>query len=158
MHLVSAAWIFVFCYVISDNVTKGCIPNLRYNYLFAYGVPAVFILVIFNYYYIQNNLKFKSNINLFQFYYAISLERYEVKNYCWMSLEKGMVLGFMLPSTVLILLNTLFAILGLKTISNKQQEAISNTLQSYLSRGNPSESKDTLKPKKIFIKGKCKKS
>ncbi|XP_077303047.1 uncharacterized protein LOC143923306 isoform X1 [Arctopsyche grandis] len=112
LHLVCASWIFVYCYVISDNVTKGYIPNLRYNYLFAYGVPAVLVM----------------------FFYAISIESYETKDYCWMSLEKGMLLGFMLPGTVLILINTLFAMIGLKAISKKQQEAIANTIQSYLTQ------------------------
>lgn len=73
-------------------------------------------------------------IKYFQFFYAISLESYETKDYCWMSLEKGMLLGFMLPGTVLILINTLFAMIGLKAISKKQQEAIANTIQSYLTQ------------------------
>lgn len=66
-----------------------------------------------------------------------------------MSLEKGMLLGFMLPGTVLILINTLFAMIGLKAISKKQQEAIANTIQTYLTQTVTTENTTTtnIKPK-----------
>lgn len=52
------------------------------------------------------------------------MEQYEIKHYCWMSIEKGMVMGFMVPVMILILVNTAVAIHALASINNKQTELL----------------------------------
>lgn len=62
------------------------------------------------------------------------MEQYEIKHYCWMSLEKGMVMGFMVPAMLLIILNTGIILLGLRLVHRKQSEAIQARLQELLGR------------------------
>lgn len=62
------------------------------------------------------------------------MEQYEIKHYCWMSLEKGMVLGFMVPVMLLIIVNTAIILFGLKRVYKKQSESVRTKLQELLDR------------------------
>lgn len=60
------------------------------------------------------------------------MEHYEIKHYCWMSIEKGMVMGFMVPAMVLILINTAIIILGLQSVNKKQAEMLTAKIQELV--------------------------
>lgn len=60
------------------------------------------------------------------------MEHYETKHYCWMSIEKGMVMGFMIPAMILILINTAIVILGLRSVNRKQAEILATKIQELV--------------------------
>lgn len=60
------------------------------------------------------------------------MEHYEIKHYCWMSIEKGMVMGFMVPAMILILINTAIIILGLQSVNKKQAEMLTAKIQELV--------------------------
>lgn len=60
------------------------------------------------------------------------MEQYEIKHYCWMSIEKGMVMGFMVPAMILILINTAIIIVGLQSVNKKQTEILSAKIQQLV--------------------------
>lgn len=49
-----------------------------------------------------------------------------------MSIEKGMVMGFMVPAMVLILINTAIIILGLQSVNKKQAEMLTAKIQELV--------------------------
>lgn len=49
-----------------------------------------------------------------------------------MSLERGMLLGFMAPSMVLILLNTGIVLVGLKSVNERENQALSAKIQEIV--------------------------
>ncbi|XP_047541024.1 uncharacterized protein LOC125073949 isoform X1 [Vanessa atalanta] len=101
-HISCAMWIVALAAAVAEYCVCDTLLPLKYNYLLAYGVPA--IVVTFN--------------------YALSMEHYEIKHYCWMSIEKGMVMGFMIPAMILILINTAIVIVGLQSVNKKQTEML----------------------------------
>ncbi|CAG5059871.1 unnamed protein product [Parnassius apollo] len=119
-YLTSASWIITLTATVTEYCTCGTLMPLKYNYLLAYGVPA--IVVMFN--------------------YALSMEHYETKHYCWMSLEKGMVIGFMVPITVLILINTIIIMIGLQGVQKKHGELLQAKLQEVFDRQDSNYSKN----------------
>ncbi|CAK1595099.1 unnamed protein product [Parnassius mnemosyne] len=119
-YLTSASWIITLTATVAEYCACGTMMPLKYNYLLAYGVPA--IVVMFN--------------------YALSMEHYETKHYCWMSLEKGMVIGFMVPITVLILINTIIIMVGLQGVQKKQGEMLQAKLQEVFDRHDGNYSKN----------------
>lgn len=60
------------------------------------------------------------------------MEHYEIKHYCWMSIEKGMVMGFMVPAMILILINTGIIIIGLQSVNKKQAEMLTAKIQELV--------------------------
>lgn len=109
-HVSCAMWIVALAAAVSEYCVHDTLIPLKYNYLLAYGVPAV--VVMFN--------------------YALSMEHYEIKHYCWMSIEKGMVMGFMVPAMILILINTTIIILGLQSVNKKQAETLTAKIQELV--------------------------
>ncbi|CAG9572985.1 unnamed protein product [Danaus chrysippus] len=109
-HISCAVWIVVLAVAVSEYCMCDTLLPLKYNYLLAYGVPA--IIVMFN--------------------YALSMEQYEIKHYCWMSIEKGMVMGFMVPAMILILINTGIIIVGLQSVNRKQNEMLTAKIQELV--------------------------
>ncbi|CAH4037458.1 uncharacterized protein LOC123720078 [Pieris brassicae] len=109
-HITCAVWIVALGAAVAEFCTCDNLLPLKYNYLLAYGVPA--IVVMFN--------------------YALSMEQYEIKHYCWMSIEKGMVMGFMIPAMILILINTAIIIVGLQSVNQKQNDLISAKIQDLV--------------------------
>ncbi|XP_059047931.1 uncharacterized protein LOC131843322 [Achroia grisella] len=109
-HVSCAMWIVILAAAVSEYSICDTLIPLKYNYLLAYGVPA--IVVMFN--------------------YALSMEQYEIKHYCWMSIEKGMVMGFMVPAMILIIINTGIIILGLQSVNRKQAEMLTAKIQELL--------------------------
>ncbi|XP_068624355.1 adhesion G protein-coupled receptor L4-like [Battus philenor] len=111
-YLTCSTWIVTMAAALTEYCAYNSIMPLKYNYLFAYGVPA--FIVMFN--------------------YALSMEQYEIKHYCWMSLEKGMVMGFMVPAMLLIIVNTGIILLGLQVVNRKQSESLQTRLQELFER------------------------
>ncbi|CAH2061932.1 unnamed protein product, partial [Iphiclides podalirius] len=111
-YLTCASWIVALAATLAEHCAYDSFMPLKYNYLLAYGIPA--FVVMFN--------------------YALSMERYEIKHYCWMSLEKGMVLGFMVPVMILIIINTAIILYGLKRVYKKQSESLRTKLQELFDR------------------------
>ncbi|KOB65425.1 Uncharacterized protein OBRU01_22761, partial [Operophtera brumata] len=109
-HICCAMWIVALAAAVAEYCACDTFLPLKYNYLLAYGVPAV--IVMFN--------------------YALSMEHYETKHYCWMSIEKGMVMGFMIPAMILILINTAIVILGLQSVNKKQAEVLATKIQELV--------------------------
>lgn len=109
-HISCAMWIVALAAAVAEYCACDSLIPLKYNYLLAYGVPAV--VVMFN--------------------YALSMEHYEIKHYCWMSIEKGMVMGFMVPAMILILINTAIVILGLQSVNKKQAEMLTAKIQELV--------------------------
>ncbi|XP_060807897.1 uncharacterized protein LOC106142110 [Amyelois transitella] len=109
-HISCAMWIVALAAAVAEYCACDSLLPLKYNYLLAYGVPA--IVVMFN--------------------YALSMEHYEIKHYCWMSIEKGMVMGFMVPAMILILINTGIIILGLQSVNKKQAEMLTAKIQELV--------------------------
>lgn len=60
------------------------------------------------------------------------MEHYEIKHYCWMSIEKGMVMGFMVPAMILILINTGIIIVGLQSVNQKHSEMMTAKIQELV--------------------------
>lgn len=109
-HVSCAMWIVALAAAVAEYCTCDTLLPLKYNYLLAYGVPA--IVVMFN--------------------YALSMEHYEIKHYCWMSIEKGMVMGFMVPAMILIFINTTIIILGLQSVNKKHAEMLTAKIQELV--------------------------
>ncbi|XP_072933976.1 uncharacterized protein [Epargyreus clarus] len=109
-HITCAMWILVLAAAVTEYCVFDTISPIKYFYLFGYGVPA--ILVMFD--------------------FALSMEQYETKHYCWMSIEKGMVMGFMVPAMILIILNTALIIIGLQSVNKKQAEMLTVKIQELV--------------------------
>ncbi|CAH2242551.1 uncharacterized protein LOC120634871 [Pararge aegeria] len=109
-HISCAMWIVALAAVVTEYCVCDTLLPLKYIYLLAYGIPG--IIVMFN--------------------YALSMEHYEIKHYCWMSIEKGMVMGFMVPVTILIVINTGVIIVGLKSVNQKHTEMMTAKIQELV--------------------------
>ncbi|XP_034837661.1 uncharacterized protein [Maniola hyperantus] len=109
-HISCAMWIVALAAAVAEYCVCDTLLPLKYNYLLAYGIPG--IVVMFN--------------------YALSMEHYEIKHYCWMSIEKGMVMGFMVPAMILILINTGIIIVGLQSVNQKQTEMLTAKIQELV--------------------------
>ncbi|XP_053697372.1 uncharacterized protein LOC128744402 [Sabethes cyaneus] len=110
LHLSTSIWCFIYIYVIYDLIVNDCGPKLKYNYLMGYGVPAVYVL----------------------FSYASSIDNFELHRYCWMSIQKGMIVSFMIPVSFLIILTTVLGTISLKKISSKQTEILCESIESMI--------------------------
>ncbi|XP_041985622.1 uncharacterized protein LOC121737948 [Aricia agestis] len=109
-HISCSMWIVALAAAVAEYSLYESVLPLKYNYLLAYGVPAVIVM----------------------FSYALSLEHYEIKNYCWMSIEKGMVMGFMIPAMILIVINTGIVIVGLQSVNRKHSEMLASKIQELV--------------------------
>uniref|UniRef100_A0A1B6DN44 G-protein coupled receptors family 2 profile 2 domain-containing protein n=1 Tax=Clastoptera arizonana TaxID=38151 RepID=A0A1B6DN44_9HEMI len=96
LHLATCGWYFVNCInayrhvLYPEHRTK-----VRLYCLMAWTLPAIIVMMCF----------------------LLNERGYETRVYCWMSLEKGMLFSFMIPVSVLILMNTFFALSGLRGLS-----------------------------------------
>ncbi|CAH0718559.1 unnamed protein product, partial [Brenthis ino] len=125
-HISCAMWIVALAAAVAEYCVCDTLLPLKYNYLLAYGVPA--IVVMCEFYFLRGQEIFYNS----QFNYALSMEQYEIKHYCWMSIEKGMVMGFMVPAMILILINTAIIIVGLQSVNKKQTEILSAKIQQLV--------------------------
>ncbi|XP_037918317.1 uncharacterized protein LOC119656086 [Hermetia illucens] len=109
-HLSTAVWGLIYIYIIYDYIVNDCGINLKYNYFMAYGAPAIYVL----------------------FSCAISSTSYEIVEYCWMSVQRGMIVNFMIPVSGIIVASTILGTLCLREIANKQREVIAESIENIL--------------------------
>lgn len=69
-----------------------------------------------------------------QFSFAISSTSYEIHEYCWMSVQHGMIINFMIPTSLLIVATTVFGTLTLRTVVSKQRQVIVESIENILEK------------------------
>ncbi|GJQ77802.1 hypothetical protein Trydic_g16061 [Trypoxylus dichotomus] len=107
LHLLIACWLFFYCYYIYKRFCNTNIPKLHYIFSSAYGVPAVLTLLSF----------------------VIAPQSYEAEKFCFVSVQKGMIVNYMLPVSTLIILTTLYSLNGLEN-GRKTEMPIDNEVTS----------------------------
>ncbi|XP_031622135.1 uncharacterized protein LOC116340077 [Contarinia nasturtii] len=111
-HLSTAVWGLCHSFSIYDYVVNENIPVIKYNNLLAFGASAVFVL----------------------FSFAISSNSYEIYDYCWMSVQKSMIFNFMIPTSILIISNTIFGTMTLRAVVSKQRQVIVESIENILDK------------------------
>lgn len=137
-HLSTAIWGLCHSFSIYDYVINENIPIIKYNNLLAYGASAVFVLVNSSY----NKSIFLLGVILLllfllQFSFAISSTSYEIYDYCWMSVQRGMIVNFMIPTSILIILTTIFGTMTmheLRSVVSKQRQVIVESIENILDK------------------------
>lgn len=102
---------FLYCYYINKRFSTNNFVRIKYFTIIAYGTPLIFSLVrIF--------LIFTIILNAhFQISYLITPYSYETKRFCFISVQKGMILNYMLPVSLLIILTTIYSLNGIRKIN-----------------------------------------
>ncbi|KAJ8972164.1 hypothetical protein NQ317_010119, partial [Molorchus minor] len=100
LHLITAFWLFLYCfYVFKLYSSNGPVTlkhfKIKYLNIIAYDIPTVITLIS----------------------YCITPNSYESKRFCFISVQKGMILNYMLPVSILIILTTIFALSGIRKIN-----------------------------------------
>ncbi|KAK4873051.1 hypothetical protein RN001_015080 [Aquatica leii] len=95
LHLLTAFWIFLYCYYIYKCFSHSSIPKLKYLFSTAYGIPALLSLISF----------------------LIAPRSYETKKFCFVSVQKGMLINYMLPISILIITTTVYSLNGIRKIN-----------------------------------------
>lgn len=70
----------------------------------------------------------------FQFSFAISSTSYEIYDYCWMSVQRGMIVNFMIPTSILIIATTIFGTMTLRSVVSKQRQVIVESIENILDK------------------------
>lgn len=110
LHLSTSAWGFIYILAIYQFLKYDKILNLRKCYMAAYGGTSVFILVS----------------------YVFANDGYEIQNYCWMSVQRGMIFSYMVPVSILIISSTFLGTSCLRTITSMQRQAFGDTFESII--------------------------
>jgi len=95
LHLLTAFWIFLYCYYIYKCFSNSSVPKMKYLFSMAYGCPAALSLISF----------------------VIAPRSYETKKFCFVSVQKGMMINYMLPISVLIIITTIYSLNGIRKIN-----------------------------------------
>lgn len=69
-----------------------------------------------------------------KFSFVISSASYETFDYCWMSVQRGMIVNFMIPISALIVATTIFGTLTLRGVAAKQREVIVESIENILEK------------------------
>lgn len=109
-HLATAIWGLIYIATLYQFIEKEIIFNLRNNYIIAYCGPAIYVMLS----------------------YAISSTSYEIHNYCWMSVQRGMIVNFMIPVSILIVISTILGTISLRKIVAKQRQVIGESIESIM--------------------------
>ncbi|XP_073995154.1 uncharacterized protein isoform X2 [Rhodnius prolixus] len=101
LHLVSLSWLcatslYCYCRLASPH----CKPSLLLYTLVTWTLPALLVYLC----------------------RLIDKEGYETRRYCWMSLERGMLLPFMVPVSVMITTSTVVTVAGLRLATKAQSD------------------------------------
>lgn len=129
-HLSTAVWGLCHSFAIYDYVVNENVPVIKYNNIVAFGASAVFVLVSVCGFGqpLQSIYCFSST----QFSFAISSNSYEIFDYCWMSVQKSMIFNFMIPTSILIISNTIFGTMTLRSVVTKQRQVIVESIENSL--------------------------
>ncbi|XP_017777986.1 PREDICTED: adhesion G protein-coupled receptor E4-like isoform X2 [Nicrophorus vespilloides] len=96
MHLLTAFWIFTFSYYIyKRNCHNTPVPRTKILYSLTYCIPLVVTVVSF----------------------ALLPKSFETKKFCFISVERGMIVNYMLPVFLLIMLTTAYSLTGVGNIN-----------------------------------------
>lgn len=114
LHLLTACWLFFYCYYIYKRFCNTNIPKLHYLFSYAYGVPAILTLVII---FLKRNAKLSTISWNFQISFFVAPQSYESERFCFVSVQKGMIVNYMLPVSTLIILTTLYSLNGIRKIN-----------------------------------------
>ncbi|XP_037031888.1 uncharacterized protein LOC119071204 isoform X2 [Bradysia coprophila] len=111
-HLSTSLWGLSHSYTIYDFIINDNAPNLKYHNLVAYVGSAVYVMLSF----------------------LVSSSSFEVVDYCWMSVARGMIVNFMIPISVLIVATTVLGTLSLRSVASKQREVIVESIENILEK------------------------
>ncbi|KAG4070455.1 hypothetical protein HA402_005687 [Bradysia odoriphaga] len=111
-HLSTSLWGLSHSYTIYDFIINDNAPNLKYHNLVAYVGSAVYVMLSF----------------------LVSSASYEVIDYCWMSVARGMIVNFMIPISALIVATTVLGTLSLRSVASKQREVIVESIENILEK------------------------
>lgn len=94
LYLLPSFWMFIYCLYIYKLFGFTSL-KIKYIYFYGYGVPLIFSLVSF----------------------LISPKSFETRKFCFMSVQKGMILNYMIPVSALILLTMFYCLNGVRKIT-----------------------------------------
>ncbi|XP_068917913.1 putative adhesion G protein-coupled receptor E4P [Tenebrio molitor] len=94
-HLLTAFWMFLYCYYIYKRFSSSGVPKSKYFFSIGYGIPLVF-----------------SSGS-----YLVSPNNFETRRFCFMSVQKGMIINYMLPVSLLIVITTIYSLNGIRKIN-----------------------------------------
>ncbi|XP_068084857.1 adhesion G protein-coupled receptor E1 [Anabrus simplex] len=96
LHLVPCCWFFLISIHIYKRLRETRLPVMHICCPLAWLIPAFLVLIC----------------------YVINPRGYETHHYCWMSVERGMLLSYMVPIGTLIMVNTILTVLGLQLVTH----------------------------------------
>ncbi|KAG5899253.1 hypothetical protein JTB14_035431 [Gonioctena quinquepunctata] len=100
LHLMTAVWVCLYCFYIykrfsNNGLIKERHLKVKYFNMAAYDIPTFLTLAT----------------------YFIAPQSYESKRFCFISVQKGMILNYMLPVSLLIVLTTIYSLSGIRKIN-----------------------------------------
>nr|XP_023026898.1 adhesion G protein-coupled receptor L2-like isoform X2 [Leptinotarsa decemlineata] len=128
LHLMTAVWVCLYCFYVykrfsNNGLVKERHLKVKYFNIAAYDIPTFLTLAT----------------------YFIAPQSYESKRFCFISVQKGMILNYMLPVSVLIVLTTIYSLSGIRKI---------NMELSKLEINSSAESLNALRNELEFLKEK----
>lgn len=64
----------------------------------------------------------------------MSSNSYEVHDYCWMSVQRGMIINFMIPTSMLIIATTILGTMSLRAVTAHQRQVIVESIENILDK------------------------
>ncbi|XP_065160568.1 uncharacterized protein [Atheta coriaria] len=95
LHLLTAFWLFMFVYYIYKKFCNADILKMQIFYSVAYGAPALLTMISI----------------------LISPRSFETKRFCFISVQKGMIVNYMMPVSLLIISTTVYCLNGIRKIN-----------------------------------------
>ncbi|XP_018327216.1 adhesion G protein-coupled receptor L3-like [Agrilus planipennis] len=95
LHLVTAFWIFLYCHYVYQQFSKHICSPTKCMYFLAYGLPSLISLTSL----------------------VITPNSYETRKFCFVSVQRGMLLNYMFPVSCLIVATTVYALNGIRRIN-----------------------------------------
>lgn len=109
LYLTTSVWCFVFIFIIYDLIINESLRlKMRFILLMAYAGPAVYVM----------------------FSYAASSNSLEYQKYCFMSIQKNMIINFLIPVFILIVATTTLGTICLKHIKDKNRDILCGSIDS----------------------------
>ena len=136
-HLSTSLWGFSHTYSIYDFVINNNAPKMKNQNFIAYIGSGIYVLVSIHILVrqpIKESFKFVFICVFFQFSFIISSSSYETFDYCWMSVQRGMIVNFMIPISALIVATTILGTLTLRDVASKQREVIVESIENILEK------------------------
>lgn len=110
LHLSTTFWVFLYIYCVHQFIKNNAGPNL--NLLLSFGVCMPALYIVLN--------------------YLMDTSNYEVANYCWMSVKKGMIFNYMIPISFFIVATAVYGTMCLRLLRNKQRQQFTESIESFI--------------------------